>query len=137
MQRIMWHETRGGRLDKILLVGMGGFVGANARYLLTAWLTPLMGSRFPAATMLINVTGSFALGWFLAWFATRANLPDGVRLLFATGFCGAYTTFSTYAYESVLLLRGGELAASLVNIIGTNALCLFAALFGILLAGKV
>jgi fluoride exporter len=124
-------------LDKLLLVGIGGFIGANARYLLSTWITQAGNTRFPVATLLINVSGSFLLALFLTWFTSRANLPDTSRLLFATGFCGAYTTFSTYAYESLLLLRGGELVTGIVYIVGTNALCLVAALLGILLAERV
>jgi fluoride exporter len=124
-------------VDKLLLVGFGGFIGANARYLLATWITGAVGTKLPLATLVINISGSFLLGLFLAWFTAKANLSDQARLIFATGFCGAYTTFSTFAYESVTLLRGNELGLALLYIIGTNALCLLAALIGILLAQKV
>lgn len=124
-------------MDKILWVGIGGFIGANARYLLSVWITQAVGTRIPWATLVINVSGSFLLGLLLTWFAAKANVPDTARLLFATGFCGAYTTFSAYAYESILLLRGGELVIAIAYIVGTNVLCLVAALAGILLAQRV
>ncbi|MCU0498501.1 MAG: fluoride efflux transporter CrcB [Anaerolineae bacterium] len=124
-------------MDKLLWVGLGGWIGASARYLLATWIISL-GIKFPIATLVINVSGSFLLGAFLTWFSTRAQLPDSLRLLIATGFCGAYTTFSTYAYESIMLLRGGDLIAAIANIVLTNTLCLFACLIGIaLFYGKV
>lgn len=90
----------------ILLVGVGGVFGALLRYQLTRWISVRYVVSFPLATLLINVTGSFLLGIFTrhlgAWFP---ELQDGPMLLFGTGFCGAYTTFSTFTYESVILFR--------------------------------
>ncbi|MBC8171338.1 MAG: fluoride efflux transporter CrcB [Anaerolineae bacterium] len=123
-------------MDKLLLVGTGGFIGANTRYLFGIWLMQIFGNRFPVATLVINLTGSFMLGFFLTWAAGRTSLPEQTRLLIATGFCGGYTTFSTYAFESITLLRGGEATAALVYIIGTNLLCLVAVAAGMMLAGR-
>lgn len=124
-------------MSQLFWVGVGGFIGANARYLLATWIISL-GLKFPLATLAINVSGSLILGAFLTWFSARAQLPDSLRLLVATGFCGAYTTFSTYAYESMMLLRGGDLITAIANIVLTNALCLFASLIGIIMFyGKV
>ncbi|MGH7905554.1 MAG: fluoride efflux transporter CrcB [Candidatus Binataceae bacterium] len=93
----------------LLWVGIGGFLGANARYLLGGWISNRVGVFFPYGTLAINITGSFILGLFLSIALERAWLTPGWRLFFATGFVGAYTTFSTFEYESMMLLREGQL----------------------------
>lgn len=87
-----------------LLVSAGAVAGANLRYGIGLLFARTAPTAFPWATFLINVTGSFVLGAFLGWAALR--LPDaGWRLLVAVGFCGAYTTFSTFSLEVYDLLR--------------------------------
>jgi len=94
-----------------LLIGIGGFLGANTRYVVGRWITQLRGSQFPWGTFVINVTGSFLLGVFMVGLNSQplASLP--YRLFFAVGFLGAYTTFSIlvtkpYAlYETRILAR--------------------------------
>lgn len=103
----------------ILLVGIGGFLGANARYLLGGWISARFGSFFPYGTFVINVTGSFILGFFMAFAQDRAWVNPNWRLAFAVGFVGAYTTFSTFEYESMLLLRDGEFLLAAANVIGS------------------
>jgi len=96
----------------LLFVGLGGFFGANVRYILSFVLTEgiakLTGWRLPFGTAFVNITGSFLLAVFLYWAGRRAGFPDSVRLLVGTGFFGAYTTFSTYANASINLILGGE-----------------------------
>jgi CrcB protein len=121
----------------MLLVGLGGFVGANARYLMNLWVLSWAGSVFPWGTLLINVTGSFLLAAFIGWASTRAVVIPEMRLLFATGFCGAYTTFSTFATETIALLRDHQWLAGLGNLVGTNALCLIAVLLGLLVGSRL
>lgn len=92
-------------MQDILLVGIGGFVGAQARYGLSNFFGRKFGTAFPYGTLVINISGSFLLGLFTA-LAARAILGDpALRLLIAVGFCGGYTTFSTYTYETMTLLR--------------------------------
>jgi len=85
-------------MDKYLIIGLGGFLGANARYLLSGWAAQKWGASFPYGTLLINATGSFILGLFLAATTGRVLVDPRWRLFFAIGFLGAYTTFSTYTY---------------------------------------
>ncbi len=132
-------------MDKLLLVGAGGFLGANARYLLSTWLVGWIRDRLvltpelnaAAATLVINAAGSFILGCFLTWFGLRTHLPDGTRLLIATGFCGAFTTFSTYAYETLTLARGEQWLAALGYVIVTNVVCLVLVTAGMLLGSRI
>ncbi len=119
------------RLETFLLIGLGGLLGANLRYLISVWAAGRFGSAFPWGTLVINLTGSCLLAVFLAWAANRTTLDPRIRLLIATGFFGAYTTFSTYANESMALLQAGDWVGAVSNVLGTNALCLAAALVGL------
>ncbi len=117
-------------MDRILFVGIGGFIGAITRYVVLTWTLPLLGARTFLGVMLINVSGSFLLGMLVGWFAHVVDFPTNVRLLLATGFFGAYTTFSTYAVESIELLRAGQWDDFILNIVGQNLFSLLAALLG-------
>ena len=106
-------------MGAVLWVGLGGFLGANARYLLGGWAASRLGIAFPYGTFIINVTGSFILGFFLAFAQERPWVAPSARLLFAVGFVGAYTTFSTFEYESLRLLQDGELLLAAAYVIGS------------------
>jgi len=121
----------------VLWVGLGGFLGANARYLLGGWIAARYGTLFPLGTFVINVTGSFILGFFLTLAQERVLIHPNVRLLFAVGFVGAYTTFSTFEYESMRLLQDGELLWALINLVGSVLTGSVAVLAGIILASRV
>ena len=120
-------------MDRILLISIGAAVGANARYWIGVWALQSIGPRFPYGTLFVNVTGSLILG-FLVGLAADKLLPEPWRWLLAVGFCGSYTTFSSYAVESVDLFRGDVPWLPWLNIIGNNLLALLAVLGGIWLA---
>ena len=121
-------------LKEVMLVGGGAFVGANARYgvnLLSArWLDP----AWPHGTLIANVCGSLVLGFFFAVLSTRAVADPALRLLVAVGFCGSFTTFSSYAHETHRLFEQGAWGAAAANVLANNLLCLFAVLAGMWLA---
>ena len=100
-------------------VGLGGFLGANARYLLGTFISERWGAVFPYGTFVINVTGSFILGFFMAYVQDRQWLEPNIRLLFAVGFVGAYTTFSTFEYETMRLMQQGEMMLAMANVFGS------------------
>ena len=102
-------------LRQCLIVGAGGFLGAIARFLVGAWIVSRYQGLFPWATFAINVTGSFLLGLIMTLFQARV-LGDQWRLFAAVGFVGAYTTFSTYEFESARL---GSSWQALGNLIGS------------------
>lgn len=104
-------------LIKALWVGLGGFLGANARFWLGGWVAQRYGTQFPWGTFVINVTGSFILGLFIVLVTERIIVPPYWRLLFAIGFVGAYTTFSTFEYETLALAEGGALLRAVANVI--------------------
>ena len=116
-------------------VGLGGFLGANARYLLGGWISERWGGVFPYGTFVINVTGSFILGFFMAYASERTWVAPGARRMFAVGCVGAYTTFSTFEYESMRLLQEREIFLALMNIFG-SVLTGMIAVFGGFLLGE-
>lgn len=102
------------RLWPYLLVGVGSVIGGNARYLVGRWTEGAPVGRFPLGTFLVNVVGSFVLG-FLAAALVQRGVPnaEALRLAIGVGFCGSFTTFSSLAFESSALLEDGAwLAAS-------------------------
>jgi fluoride exporter len=102
------------RLEPWLAVSLGGALGAPSRYFAGTFVTNHWGSGFPWATLVINLTGCLALGFFLTAITERVAVRASLRLLIATGFLGAYTTFSTFSYETVHLIQTGHLARALV-----------------------
>jgi fluoride exporter len=100
-------------MRKYLIVGSGGALGALARYSIGN-LFKIGAGGFPAGTFLINLTGSFVLGLFLTLITERYTLPVEWRLFFATGFVGAYTTFSSFTNEVLNLFRQGYVATGLL-----------------------
>lgn len=124
-------EVRQGGVD-YLWVGLGGFAGANARYVVGRWMVGRFGEAFPVGTMLINVTGSLLIGFVLALLLGKVSLADPTwRLLLIVGLLGGYTTFSAFAAESVRLIEDGRIAAAATYIVGTNVLAIIACMVGL------
>jgi CrcB protein len=117
---------------EILWIGIGGFLGANARYLLSVWCAERFGPSFPYGTFIINVSGSFVLGVIVGAADVRSVSPL-FRLAAAVGFLGAYTTFSTFTVETIRMAEGGSFLLALANVVGSVAVGLTAALLGIVL----
>ena len=122
------------RMREFLLIGGGAVLGANARYWLTNYFVQRLGPAFPYGTLFINVTGSFLLGFVLVLVANRFVVDPGYRLLIGTGFMGAYTTFSTFSFDTIVLLERGDVMPALVNVVSSVAVSLVAAYLGIVLA---
>lgn len=112
-----------------LLISLGGVLGANTRYLVTGWITERVGLGFPWGTFLINISGSFALGLFLAYMA-RYPASHYPRLFFAVGFLGAYTTFSTFSVEALQLLQSRRILSAVAYALGSPVLGLLGAWVG-------
>ncbi len=113
-----------------LLVGVGGFVGANARYVVGLWLASVLGAAFPYGTMAVNLTGSLVAGILLGLGDTR-GIADESRLLLVTGFLGGYTTFSAFTVETMRLAEQTGIATAAVNVLASVGVGLVAALIGI------
>jgi len=100
-------------------VAIGGALGSMARYLVGGWFASRFGGSFPYGTFVINVTGSFIIGLFLAFAEERVALSPYWRLFFAVGFVGGYTTFSTFEYESARLFQAGQTLLGATYLIGS------------------
>jgi CrcB protein len=117
---------------KVVLLLVGGGVGTNARYWLARWVgSQRWGQEFPYGTLIINVSGSFILG--AAAIVLRDRMPNWF-LLVGTGFCGGYTTFSTFEYESYALVDNRSLAAAFANVVGSVLLGFVAVALAVRLA---
>jgi len=123
------------RLMPYLLVGIGSFIGGNARYILARWVGGMIDARFPLATLLINVGGSFVLGLIGGLLAQRA-IPhaDAVRLALGVGFCGGFTTFSTFEFETHALFEDGVWLTAVTNMFLSLFAGLVAVRFGLVAA---
>ncbi len=116
-------------LTKSLYIGIGGYLGANARYWLGGYLNGMRGTTFPYATFVVNIMGSFFLGLFVTLITERYIVSNpNLRLLIAIGFIGSYTTFSTFEYETFALAEVGSYFQALLNA-GLNLLVGFVAVW--------
>ncbi len=121
----------------MVLLGLAGACGAAVRIAISEWLTKHMPGRFPLATLLINVTGAFALGLLLTAGGAHDVIVAQTRLLLGTGFLGGYTTFSTLSYDTHSLYRRNQRRAAWLNTIGSLAIGIAAAALGIALGSLV
>ncbi len=117
----------------LIWVGIGGCIGANARYVMGRAIHDRVDTTFPAGTLTINVLGSIAIGVLLTLMADRYAPNHALRLLIVTGFLGGYTTFSSYAYEAITLADRGQVGRSLVYVLGSNGLALAGCAAGVAL----
>ena len=117
-------------LKEVMLVGGGAFAGANARYGVSLLSARYLDPAWPWGTFVANVGGSLVLGFFFALVSARTVSDPALRLLVAVGFCGSFTTFSSYAYETLRLFERGEWGAAAANVLANNVLCLAAVLAG-------
>jgi CrcB protein len=121
-------------LKDFLAISVAAILGANLRYVLSRVAAREFGPVFPYGTLIINILGSFIVGLFVVWTTERVLVDPRWRLLVVVGFCGSFTTFSSYAFESMSFFEHGQWGLMLVNIVGNNLLCLAGALAGMALA---
>jgi CrcB protein len=124
-------------VNDILVISIGAILGANARWIISRYAARVLGPMFPYGTLFINVTGSFIVGFFMIWATERVLLDPRWRLLIVVGFCGAFTTFSSYAFETMSYFEQGQWLLMFANFASNNLLCLGAALAGMALARAV
>jgi CrcB protein len=118
-------------------VGIGAAVGGMSRYLLAAFVQARAGADFPAGTLLINITGSFLLGFIMRYALQTAMISPELRVTLTTGFCGGYTTFSTFSYETALLLEDGEYGRAALYVGSSVAIALLFTFLGFAAAQRL
>ena len=124
-------------MQKYLLIALGGGLGSIARYWVGATVGSRMGMRFPYGTLVVNLTACLVIGFVLTWFGGRAEVSPAWRYLVAVGFIGAYSTFSTYEWETLSTLRSGAFALASLYAVGSMVLGLAATWCGAALAEAI
>jgi fluoride exporter len=124
-------------LQKYLLIAVGGALGSIARYWVGSSIAGRMGIKFPYGTLIVNLTACVIIGFSMTYLSRRAELSPAWRFLIPVGFIGAYSTFSTYEWETLTSLRAGAFAISALYAIGSLILGLIAVWGGSLLGELV
>ena len=124
-------------MNKWLYLVLGGSAGTLSRYALAGFVQQVAGPRFPLGTLVVNLTGCFLIGFFDALSESKYALSREARLLLMAGFCGAFTTFSTWMFETGQLLKTGENTMAFLNIAGSVALGFLIFKFGMVLGKAV
>ena len=115
-------------------VSVGAVLGVCLRFFVARLASKLISANFPYGTLIINITGSFILGLFLIWTTERVLADVRWRWLVSIGFCGSYTTFSSYAFETIAYMEQGHWMIFFLNILSNNLLCLLAVIAGAAIA---
>ena len=117
----------------VLFIALGSAAGGVARFLLGTFIQTRFGAGFPMGTLLVNISGAFLLGFIFACALATPSVSPEMRGLLTTGFCGGYTTFSTFTYETMMLLEDGEVARAAVYVVLSVAVALLGVWLGIAL----
>jgi len=116
-------------MNNLLLVALGGSIGAVFRYLISIFMIQVFGSSFPFGTLLVNVLGSFLMGVIYA-LGQMSHISPELKALIGIGLLGALTTFSTFSNETLLLLQEGDWLKATLNVVLNLSLCLFMVYLG-------
>tara|TARA_B100000029_G_scaffold198321_1_gene196397 strand:- start:41290 stop:41667 length:378 start_codon:yes stop_codon:yes gene_type:complete len=115
-------------INTILFIGLGGFIGANLRYLIGIYMNKY--SHEMTGTLIVNITGSFLIALFYGFISQKYVVSDNLRYFFPIGLLGSYTTFSTFSYTTLILINEGSYIRAGMNIILSLSLCLLLTFLG-------
>lgn len=102
-------------MDKVILVGIGGFIGASLRYLISIGTTKWFGNQFPHGTLIVNIAGGLLIGFIFELYISTDLITPNMKLFLTTGIMGGLTTFSTFSYETVTLFSSGNYITGILN----------------------
>jgi CrcB protein len=125
------------QMMRVLLVGLGGFVGTLFRYWLSGLIAKRYGETFPLGTLAVNAIGCFIIGFLFYFFYDRSLTTPTARTVVLIGVIGGFTTFSSYGLQTFTLLRDGEVFLALVNVVASNVLGLALVWLGYVLAKAI
>ena len=121
----------------IWYIGLGSALGGMARFGLAGWVQAVAKGSFPAGTLVVNVVGSLVLGFLLPYTLEQASFSPSVRAMLTIGFCGGFTTFSTFSYEALALIQDGQWTRATSYVVGSVLLSLGAVLAGWIMAHQL
>jgi len=122
-------------MNNLLMIALGGALGAISRYGLSQLAINLFGKGFPFGTLIANFVGSLLMGLLFSLIETESLMPQ-VKIALGIGFLGAFTTFSTFSLDTVLMIQAGDIQKALLNILFNLGLCLMAVFIGLWLGSK-
>jgi fluoride exporter len=123
---ILLSALEDGTLQKYLFIALGGALGSIARYGVSSWVASRMGIRFPYGTLIVNLTACVVIGFTMTYLGRHGDVSPALRFLVPVGFIGAYSTFSTYEWETLVDLRAGSFEIAALYSIGSFAVGLLA-----------
>ena len=126
--------VKGSDMPTTIWIGLGGFLGVNARCWLGLWLASRRGAGFPIGTLVANALGNFVLAFLLTLAASRVFVPPGVHRFLSVSVLGGFTTFSSFSYETIILLEQEGRITALVSLLTNVLLGLLGALLGVVAA---
>lgn len=121
-------------MSRFLILGIAGAAGTISRYLLGGWIHQIFGAEFPYGTLVVNISGSLAIGFLGTLAEERLLFPPQIRTALLIGFLGAFTTFSSFAYETWNLFKDGEALLGGLNVAASIVACFLGLLIGVFLA---
>jgi fluoride exporter len=124
-------------MNLLWYVALGSAVGGASRFALSTFVQQRASSAFPFGTLIVNITGALILGFVLRYALASPAVSAEMRALLTTGFCGGYTTFSTFSYETIKLIEDGDYRQAGGYVLASVVLSLIATFVGILLAGQL
>jgi CrcB protein len=124
-------------MSQVLAIAGGGALGAVLRYWMSTAVYAMAGRGFPYGTLAVNVLGSLVMGFLYIWLLERSLGSTGMRAFLLIGLLGAFTTFSTFSIETLMLMEGGQYVRALINTLASVVLCIVAAGFGVMLARQL
>ena len=123
-------------MGRLMLVCLGGAIGSGLRYLVAGFAVRWLGADFPYGTFIVNVVGSFLIGFIQEIAITSTLIPESTRLFLTVGIMGGLTTYSSFSYETIRLMQTGAWSQAWINVLATTALCLTVCVLGVM-AGRL